>query len=174
MTDERQKQFDISYLKMCHDWAGNSRAVRLKVGALIVKDGQIISDGFNGTARGMNNTCENLFDHITGETTELISPEGAEIRYMDILAHGKDYRYSLVSTKDVIHAELNAIIKLASKGGMGCEGATIYITDSPCYACSLLILQSGIKRVVYDREYRITDGLNLLREHGVQVEHLSI
>lgn len=142
MNEIRQYQFDESYLRMCHAWASNSRAVRLKVGALIVKDGQIISDGFNGTPHGTDNCCE------------YASKDG-----------------SLVTKPDVIHAELNALLKLSSIGGVGCNGATIYITDSPCYACSVAILQSGIDRVVYDRKYRITDGIDLLTSNGIEVIH---
>lgn len=141
---DRKEQFDRNYLLMCKAWADNSRAVRLKVGALLVKDNQIISDGFNGTARGLDNNCEFWRDG------------------------------SLVTKPDVIHAEMNAILKIATRGGMGCNGATLYVTDSPCYQCAVFILQCGISRVVYDREYRITDGIDFLRDNGVEVVHLPL
>lgn len=144
MTERQSRllQFDRSYMDMAHVWAGNSRAVRLKVGALIVKDGRIISDGFNGTPSGFDNVCE----------YELC---------------GK-----LVTKREVLHAEANAITKVA-KSTMSCDGATLYVTDSPCFDCAKLIIQSGIARVVYDREYRITDGIELLRKAGVAVECIS-
>ncbi len=132
-------KFDKSYLKMAHVWAKNSYCQRRQVGALIVKDRMIISDGYNGTPSGFENVCEDE----TGST--------------------KQY---------VLHAEANAITKVA-KSNNSSEGATLYITDSPCVECSKLIIQAGISRVVYDREYRITDGLALLRRAGVQVDHLE-
>ncbi len=133
-------KFDKSYLIMAHVWAKNSYCQRRQVGALIVKDRMIISDGYNGTPSGFENVCEDE----TGST--------------------KQY---------VLHAEANAITKVA-KSNNSSEGATLYITDSPCVECSKLIIQAGISRVVYDREYRITDGLALLRRAGVQVEHLEV
>lgn len=133
-------KFDKSYLKMAHVWAKNSYCQRRQVGALIVKDRMIISDGYNGTPSGFENICEDE----TGRT--------------------KQY---------VLHAEANAITKVA-KSNNSSEGATLYITDSPCVECSKLIIQAGISRVVYDREYRITDGLALLHRAGVQVDHLEV
>jgi dCMP deaminase len=133
-------KFDKSYLKMAHVWAKNSYCQRRQVGALIVKDRMIISDGYNGTPSGFENICEDE----TGST--------------------KQY---------VLHAEANAITKVA-KSNNSSEGATLYITDSPCVECSKLIIQAGISRVVYDREYRITDGLALLRRAGVQIDHIEV
>ena len=133
-------KFDKSYLEMAHVWAKNSYCKRRQVGALIVKDRMIISDGYNGTPSGFENICEDE----TGRT--------------------KQY---------VLHAEANAITKVA-KSNNSSEGATLYITDSPCVECSKLIIQAGISRVVYDREYRITDGLALLHRAGVQVDHLEV
>ena len=138
MTDNKNRKFDKSYLKMAHVWAQNSYCERRKVGALIVKNRMIISDGYNGTPAGFENVCED----DNGDT--------------------KAY---------VLHAEANAITKVA-KSGNSSEGATLYITDSPCIECAKLIIQSGIKRVVYDRKYRITDGLNLLERAGIEVEEL--
>ena len=138
--DSKNTKFDKSYLEMAHVWAKNSYCRRRQVGALIVKDRMIISDGYNGTPSGFENVCEDE----TGST--------------------KQY---------VLHAEANAITKVA-KSNNSSEGATLYVTDSPCIECSKLIIQAGISRVVYDREYRITDGLDLLRRAGVQVEQLQI
>ncbi len=138
--ESKKAKFDQSYLKMAHVWARNSYCKRRQVGALIVKDRMIISDGYNGTPSGFENVCEDE----TGST--------------------KQY---------VLHAEANAITKVA-KSNNSSEGATLYVTDSPCIECSKLIIQAGISRVVYDREYRITDGLDLLRRAGVQVEKLQM
>jgi dCMP deaminase len=141
MENENKKaKFDKSYLEMAHVWAKNSYCRRRQVGALIVKNRMIISDGYNGTPAGFENVCEDE----TGKT--------------------KQY---------VLHAEANAITKVA-KSNNSSEGATLYVTDSPCIECSKLIIQAGISRVVYDREYRITDGLDLLRRAGVEVVHFDM
>jgi len=141
MTDSKEKlnKFDKSYMEMAFVWAKNSYCERRKVGALIVKDRMIISDGYNGTPAGFENICEED-DNVT-----------------------KPY---------VLHAEANAITKVA-KSNNSSEGATLYVTDSPCMECSKLIIQSGIKRVVYAREYRITDGLDLLKRAGVELVRLN-
>jgi len=125
---------------MAHLWAINSYCKRRQVGALIVKDRMIISDGYNGTPSGFENICE------------------------DEAGVTKQY---------VLHAEANAITKVAQSNNSSL-GATLYVTDSPCMECSKLIIQSGIKRVVYDREYRITAGLDLLKRAGVEVVHFEI
>jgi len=138
-NSEKQNKFDKSYLEMAFVWANNSYCERRKVGALIVKDRMIISDGYNGTPAGFENICEK-----ENNTT-------------------KPY---------VLHAEANAITKVA-KSNNSSEGATLYITDSPCMECSKLIIQSGIKRVVYAREYRITDGLDLLKRAGIELVKLN-
>ncbi len=138
--DSKNTKFDKSYLEMAHVWAKNSYCRRRQVGALIVKDRMIISDGYNGTPSGFENVCEDE----TGST--------------------KQY---------VLHAEANAITKVA-KSNNSSEGATLYVTDSPCIECAKLIIQAGISRVVYDREYRITDGLDLLRRAGIRVEKLNV
>ena len=132
------EKFDHSYLKMAEIWAQNSYCKRRKVGALLVKDRMIISDGYNGTPSGFENICEE--DGVT-----------------------KPY---------VLHAEANAITKVA-KSGNSSEGATLYVTASPCLECSKLIIQSGIKRVVYRDEYRLTDGIDLLRRAGIEVEKVD-
>ena len=129
MESEKQKRFDQRYLEMARIWAKNSYCQRRQVGALVVKDGMIISDGYNGTPSGFENICEDE----TGVT--------------------KPY---------VLHAEANAI-----------EGATIYITASPCIECAKLIIQSGIKRVVYGEKYRLMDGIELLERAGIEVVYLG-
>ena len=132
------EKFDHSYLQMAEIWAQNSYCIRRKVGALLVKDRMIISDGYNGTPSGFENVCED--DGVT-----------------------KPY---------VLHAEANAITKVA-KSGNSSEGATLYVTASPCLECAKLIIQSGIKRVVYRDAYRLTDGVDLLRRAGIEVEQVD-
>ncbi len=138
MTPEKQAQFDRSYLKMAAIWAQNSYCSRRKVGALIVKDRMIISDGYNGTPSGFENQCE------------------------DENGCTKPY---------VLHAEANAITKVA-KSNNSSEGATLYITDAPCVECAKLIIQAGIRRIVYCKDYRVTDGLDLLRRAGLEIVHI--
>ncbi|MBO4742978.1 MAG: dCMP deaminase family protein [Bacteroidales bacterium] len=131
-------KFDRRYLEMAEIWAKNSYCKRRQVGALLVKDNMIISDGYNGTPSGFENVCEE-----NGVT--------------------KPY---------VLHAEANAISKIA-KSGNSSAGATLYVTASPCLECAKLIIQSGIKRVVYKDEYRLTDGVDLLRRAGIECERLD-
>ena len=133
------EKFDERYLEMAAIWARNSYCKRRQVGALIVKDRMIISDGYNGTPSGFENICEG----DNGVT--------------------KPY---------VLHAEANAITKVA-KSGNSSEGATLYVTASPCIECAKLIIQAGIRRVVYKDEYRLTDGIDLLKEAGIEVERVD-
>ena len=135
MNKEKQEKFDQRYLEMARIWAQNSYCQRRQVGALVVKDGMIISDGYNGTPSGFENVCED----DNGVT--------------------KPY---------VLHAEANAITKLA-RSNNNSDGATIYITASPFIECAKLIIQSGIKRVVYGEKYRLTDGIELLERAGIEV-----
>ncbi|MDE6222555.1 MAG: dCMP deaminase family protein [Muribaculaceae bacterium] len=137
--DSKQHQTDCRYLRMARIWAENSYCTRRQVGAIIVNDSMIISDGFNGTPSGFENVCEDA-DGVT-----------------------KPY---------VLHAEANAITKVARSNNSS-QGATLYVTASPCLECSKLIIQSGIKRVVFNEMYRITDGLDLLRRAGVQVDYIE-
>lgn len=130
----------ISYLMMADAWSSNSCCCRKKVGALIVKDDMIISDGYNGTPTGFPNDCED--------------------------PNGNTHWY-------VLHAEANAITKLAKNGSSGASGSTLYVTMSPCRDCSKLIIQSGIKRVFYKEEYRDNTGLNILKEFGIPVIKLT-
>ncbi len=138
MTD-KQTQFDRSYLEMAHVWSKNSYCKRRQVGALLVKDRMIISDGYNGTPAGFENVCE------------------------DETGHTKAY---------VLHAEANAITKVARSGNSSL-GATMYVTTAPCLECAKLIIQAGIKRLVYRDNYRITDGLDLLERAGVETVNLT-
>ena len=136
----KQRLLDLRYLRMAAIWAENSSCQRRKVGALVVKEKMIISDGYNGTPSGFENVCED--------------------------AHGVTHPY-------VLHAEANAITKLA-RSGNNSDQATLYVTASPCIECAKLIIQAGIRRVVYAEQYRLTDGIDLLRRAGVEVEHLPL
>ena len=137
---DKQELLDIRYLRMAQIWAENSYCKRRQVGALVVKDKMIISDGYNGTPSGFENVCED-----DGNVT-------------------KPY---------VLHAEANAITKLA-RSNNNSEGSTIYITASPCIECAKLIIQAGIKRVVYGEKYRLTDGIELLERAGIEVIYLGL
>ena len=136
----KQTLLDRRYLRMARIWAENSYCQRRQVGALVVKNKMIISDGYNGTPSGFENICED--------------------------ADGITYPY-------VLHAEANAITKLA-RSGNNSDGSTLYVTAAPCIECSKLIIQSGIKRVVYAEQYRLTDGTDLLEKAGVKVEYLNL
>jgi dCMP deaminase len=134
LDKEKQHVLDCRYMRMARIWAENSYCVRRKVGALIVKNKMIISDGYNGTPSGFENICEDE-DNIT-----------------------KPY---------VLHAEANAITKVARSNNSS-EGATLYVTASPCIECSKLIIQSGIKRVVFSELYHVMDGVDLLLRAGIE------
>lgn len=142
--NEKQRQIDCRYIRMAQIWAENSYCQRRKVGALIVKDEMIISDGYNGTPKGFENICEE--DAAAGDI-------------------GKTKAY-------VLHAEANAITKVA-KSNNNSLGSTLYITTSPCVECSKLIIQSGIVRVVYSQEYRDRSGLDLLERAGIDVVRIE-
>lgn len=139
-TINKQDLLDKRYLRMSRIWAENSYCERRKVGALIVRNQMIISDGFNGTPSGFENVCE---DDVTGMT--------------------KPY---------VLHAEANAITKVARSNNSS-DGATLYVTASPCLECAKLIIQAGIRRVVYNEMYRICDGIELLERAGVECCHIE-
>jgi len=140
MTPQEEKQLtlDCRYLRMARIWAENSYCKRRQVGALIVKDKMIISDGYNGTPSGFENVCEE--NDVT-----------------------KPY---------VLHAEANAITKIARSSNSS-DGATLYVTASPCLECSKLIIQAGIKRVIYSEHYRLEDGINLLKRAGIEVMYID-
>lgn len=135
MIEEKQLRYDKAYLRMAHTWAELSHCSRKKVGAIIVKDGMIVSDGYNGTPAGFDNCCE--------------TDEGDTHWY-------------------VLHAEANAILKVA-RSTQNAEGATLYLTLSPCRDCSKLVLQAGIKRVVFINDYKDTTGVDFLKEAKLEV-----
>lgn len=139
-SDKKLLEVDIKYLRMAKIWSENSYCKRRQVGAIIVKDNSIISDGYNGTPSGFENICEDE-NGIT-----------------------KPY---------VLHAEANAITKVA-RSTNNSAGATIYVTASPCIECAKLIIQAGIKRVVYCEEYRVNDGIELLQKAGVKTDFIHI
>lgn len=149
------RNFDKQYLRMAQIWATNSFAKRNKVGALIVKDGMIISDGYNGTPKGFDNCCE---------TEEMVTYREGSLDEYSVK--------ELVTKPEVLHAEANAITKVA-KSTNSADGSTLYVTLSPCLECAKLIIQSGIKRVVYVDVYRNTDGLELLKRAGIEVEQIK-
>ena len=140
MKTEKQELLDYRYLRMARVWAENSYCKRRRVGALVVKEKMIISDGYNGTPSGFENICEDE-NGIT-----------------------KPY---------VLHAEANAITKLA-RSGNNSDGSTLYVTASPCIECAKLLIQAGIKRVVYGEKYRLTEGIDLLRRANIEVEYLNL
>jgi dCMP deaminase len=139
MELKKQENLDRRYLRMAHIWAENSYCERRKVGALLVKNKMIISDGYNGTPSGFENICEDDND---------------------------------VTKPYVLHAEANAITKVA-KSNNSSDGATLYVTASPCLECAKLIIQAGIIRVVYSEKYRVEDGLILLQRAGIEMVHIG-
>lgn len=138
--NDKQRLLDERYLRMTQIWSENSYCQRRKVGALLVKDNMIISDGYNGTPSGFPNVCEDS--------------EGVTLPY-------------------VLHAEANAITKVARSNNSS-DGSTLYVSTSPCMECSKLIIQAGIRRVVFSDLYRICDGLDLLRKVGIEVVHMPL
>ena len=138
-SEEKQALLDKRYIRMAQIWAENSYCNRRKVGALIVKDKMIISDGYNGTPAGFENVCE--------DENGLTKPY-------------------------VLHAEANAITKIACSNNSS-KGATMYVTTSPCIECAKLIIQAGIKRVIYSEKYRLEDGLDLLRRANIEVVYIN-
>ena len=140
MKTEKQELLDYRYLRMARVWAENSYCKRRKVGALVVKQKMIISDGYNGTPSGFDDICE--------EENGITKPY-------------------------VLHAEANAITKLA-RSGNNSDGSTLYVTASPCIECAKLIIQAGIKRVVYGEKYRLTEGIDLLKRANIEIEFLNI
>lgn len=138
--DDKQLLLDKRYMRMARIWAENSYCKRRKVGALLVKNKMIISDGYNGTPSGFENICEDDNN---------------------------------VSKPYVLHAEANAITKVARSHNSS-DGATLYVTASPCIECAKLIIQSGIKRVVYGENYRIMDGIDLLKRANIEVVFIEI
>lgn len=152
-TNSDRLELDETYLQMAETWAKRSKANRLQVGALIVKDSRIISDGYNGMPSGMkgdDEICEYWEHH------ERDSSQPATLRTKPM----------------VLHAEANAILKIAAAGGTGAEGSTLYQTHSPCPECAKLIMQAKIKNVVFRHAYRLTEGIQLLEQLGVKCTQL--
>jgi len=147
-----QTELDNKYLYMALTWSELSKARRKKVGCLIVKDGTIISDGYNGMPSGFDNNCE-----IEVESKSMLASRA----------------YELVTKQEVLHAESNAITKLA-KSTQSSEGSTMYTTASPCVECAKLIIQSGVKRLVFHELYRDNKGINLLKKAGIIVEQCDL
>ncbi len=140
LPQHKQNKIDSLYLRMANVWSENSHCKRNKVGCLIVKDRQIISDGYNGTPSGFSNECEDCNNN---------------------------------TLPTVLHAEANAITKIA-KSTNSAEGSTLYVTLSPCFDCAKLIIQAGIKRIVYSETYRNTDSFKLFEEAGIEIKKISI
>lgn len=160
-----QFEQDCRYLRMARIWAENSYAIRLKVGALIVsKEGNIISDGYNGTPSGFENVCEVASD----KQYEPFSDLSDKVKRDSLKKHLALGNITLITKPYVLHAEANAITKLA-RSTQSSEGATLYCTDMPCMECAKLIIQAGIQRVVYERPYRIEDGVKLLERAKVKI-----
>lgn len=140
VKEEKGLKLDLRYLRMARIWSENSYCTRRKVGALLVKNQMIISDGYNGTPSGFPNVCED--------------------------SDNRTYPY-------VLHAEANAITKVA-KSHNSSNNSTLYVTDSPCIECAKLIIQAGIKRVVYSKLYRVTDGIELMKKAGITIDYLPL
>jgi dCMP deaminase len=140
LPKSKQDKIDSLYLRMAKVWSENSHCNRNKVGCLIVKDRQIISDGYNGTPSGFSNECEDCNNN---------------------------------TLPTVLHAEANAITKIA-KSTNSAEGSTLYVTLSPCFDCAKLIIQAGIKRIVYSETYRNTDSFKLFEEAGIEIKKINV
>ena len=177
MNKEKQLAFDKRYLRMAQIWAENSYAIKRQVGCLIVKDNSIISDGYNGTPSGFENVCEEkIYEYKPGpncnaDYEKCIKGFNGTCRGCGFAI--KTDNYILKTKPYVLHAEANAISKLA-KGTNHADGATLYVTDAPCLECSKMIIQCGIRRVVYSREYHTNAGKELLKRAGIIVEQISI
>ena len=146
----KQSQLDETYLRMANIWSLLSKAKRKKVGCLIVKNGQIISDGYNGTPAGFDNACEFVNEGFLDRAEN-----------------------KLQTKPEVLHAVSNALMKLA-KSTNSSDGCTIYLTMSPCFDCAKLIIQAGVKRVVYSEAYRNTSGVDFLRKNNIKCKKLTV
>lgn len=148
---------DEAYMQMAEVWAKRSKANRKQVGALIVKDKQIISDGYNGMPSGAKDDVCEFYE------TRVIPNEFFDISLTE----------TVMTTKpEVLHAESNALMKISENGGVGAQGATLYVTMSPCKECAKLIKQAKIARVVFREQYRDSTGIDFLREYGVTVDKI--
>jgi len=146
----KQIDLDVTYLRMADEWAQLSKAVRRKVGCLIVKDDQIISDGYNGTPAGFDNTCEFVNEGFLDRAEN-----------------------KLQTKPEVLHAESNALMKLA-KSTNSSKDSTIYLTMSPCFDCAKLIIQAGVIRVIFSEKYRNQEGVKFLHSNNVIAERVTV
>lgn len=164
-TNPNRIELDEAYMQMAEVWAQRSKANRLQVGALIVRNKRIISDGYNGMPSGASDdVCESirwLSNDLVGKVPDEDFPYSHE-----------GHQYRLDTKPDVLHAESNALLKITEDGGSGAQGGTLYVTHSPCPECAKLIVQSKLARVVYRHQYRLSAGIDILRRYGVQVDHL--
>jgi dCMP deaminase len=158
-----------AYMKTAEIFAELSHARRLHVGAIVVKDDRIISIGYNGMPAGWDNNCE-YKDYMNGDAGGWLNPDEIEQRWQYLEEDGT--RYALKTRPEVLHAETNAISKLAKSNESG-DGAAIFITHSPCLDCAKLIYQSGINSVFYRSSYRSDDGVEFLKKSGVSVEKID-
>ena len=163
MNKEKQIELDKRYLRMAKIWSENSYAIKRQVGCLIVKDNSIISDGYNGTPSGFENVCETVKCYAL-----CIFNSPYNLHRCRECGFGE-----LVTKPYVLHAEANAISKLARSSNSS-DGATLYVTDEPCLECSKMIIQAGIRRVVYSREYHTHAGKELLERAGIIVEQIHL
>lgn len=176
-STNRQMQYDVAYMKMAEAMSELSYAVRNKVGCIIVsRNGQVISQGFNGTPSGYDNCCETgectcKWRHGCTYTAKPVE-EQLNVEYCSKAKYNEPCDYLKLTTKhEVLHAESNAISKCA-KWISSTEGATLYVTLSPCFECAKMIIQAGIIRVVYKDMYRDKSGIEFLRKNNIKVEHL--
>ena len=147
---------DEAYMQMAEVWAKRSKAVRKQVGAIMVKDHQIISDGYNGMpagSEGDDDVCE-------------------EYSYVDYSEGYEAAKKSIITKPEVLHGESNCLLKIAKLGGRGAEGSTMYVTMSPCPECAKLIIQAKVARVVYREKYRLTAGIDMLMKYKIQVDQI--
>ncbi len=160
---------EIIYMQVAYQFAKLSYAERRKVGCVIVKDKQVISFGYNGTPHGFENECE-CEVKMDPDAGAWLDPETIEEQWPYSNENG---RYKLTTKREVLHAESNAIMKVA-KSTMSCEDADLYTTTCPCFDCAKLIIQAGIKKVYYTEDYRDMSGVELLERAGIEVEQVIV
>ena len=172
-----KKKFINYFMDVAHRTSQLSHAIRLKVGAIIVKEDRIISIGYNGMPSGWDNNCENI-EYMSRDAGGWLDPNEIyeQWPFIEDDLHpdlGYARRYRLVTKPEVLHAETNAIVKLAKSNESG-VGATLFITHAPCLDCAKLIYQSGINNVLYRNTYRSDDGINFLNKSGVNVTQHTV
>lgn len=163
------------YMKIAKDCSEMSRAIRLKVGCVIIKDDNIISFSWNGTPAGWDNNCENK-EWMPGTAGEFLNPQEIVEQYPYTAESDYDNaylgRYRLKTKPEVLHAERNALDKLAKNGG-GAKDASLFTTHSPCLECAKSIYGAGIKEIYYTNDYRSYDGIDFLKKCGIKVEKIN-